>query len=75
LKAPHRPPTATAISRPSGSGTPIWKSHAITQAASPMIEATDRSISPLMMISVMTSATMIFSIESWNRFTMFSTPR
>ena len=40
-----------------------------------MIEATDRSISPLMMISVIISATMIFSTDSWNRFTMLSTPR
>ena len=60
---------------PTGTGTPIWKSQARTQAARPITEATDRSISPLMMISVMISATMIFSIDSWNRFTMLSTPR
>ena len=64
-----------AASMPSGSGTPSSNSLAITQAARPMIEATERSISPLMMISVMVSATMIFSIDSWNRFTMLSTPR
>ena len=59
----------------SGSGTPSWNSQAMTAAARPMIEATDRSISALTMISVSISATMIFSIESWNRFTMLPTPR
>ncbi len=36
-----------------------------------MIEATERSISALMMTRVMISATMIFSIESWKRLIWF----
>ena len=60
---------------PAASARPCWNSHAITQADSPMTEATERSISPLMMISVIISATMIFSIDSWNRLTMLPTPR
>ena len=38
-----------------------------------MIDATDRSISPLMITSAMMSATMIFSIESWNTLTRLLT--
>ena len=59
----------------SGSGAPCWNVQAMTQAARPMTEATERSISPLMMTSVIISATMLFSIDSWNRLTMFPTPR
>ena len=47
----------------------------MTQAESPMTEATERSISPPMMTSAMVSATMLFSIESWNRLTKFPTLR
>ena len=36
----------------------------MTQAASPMTEATERSISPPMMTSAIVSATMLFSIDS-----------
>jgi len=40
-----------------------------------MIEATERSISALRMTRVMTSATMIFSMESWNRLIWFCSVR
>src|SRR5687768_6919991 len=40
-----------------------------------MTEATERSISPLMMMKAIASATMIFSIESWNRLVWLITPR
>ncbi len=36
----------------------------MTQAESPMTEATERSISPPMMTSAIVSATMLFSIDS-----------
>src|SRR4051794_1246156 len=38
-------------------------------AARPIIEATERSISPLMMTKVMIRTTIAFSIPSWKRFT------
>ena len=47
-----------------GIGTPAWNVQAITQAASPITEATERSISPPMMTSAMVRATMLFSIDS-----------
>ncbi len=40
-----------------------------------MTEATERSISALMMMKVMASATMIFSIDSWNRLIWFCSVR
>ena len=39
------------------------------------MEATDRSISPLMITSVMMTATITFSIDSWNRLIWFWTVR
>ena len=45
------------------------------QAANPITEATDRSISPAMITNVIAMTTMIFSIDSSNRFTKLSTPR
>jgi hypothetical protein len=40
-------------------------------AARPMIEATDRSISPPMITNVIASATIAFSMLSWSRLTWF----
>ena len=41
----------------------------MTAAERPIIEATDRSISPLMMTKVMIRITMAFSMPSWKRLT------
>src|SRR5215217_4720931 len=50
-------------------GTPDSKSAAAIAAERPIIEATDRSISPLMMTKVMIRTTIAFSIPNWKRFT------
>ena len=44
--------------------TPCSCSGARTHALRPITDATERSISPLMMTKVMTTTTIIFSIES-----------
>ena len=48
----------------SGIGAPLWNVQAMTQAESPMTEATERSISPPMITSAIVSATMLFSIDN-----------
>jgi hypothetical protein len=57
-----------------GTDPPSW-SLASTAALSPIVDATDRSISPATMTNVMITATITFSIDSSNRFTRLSTPR
>ena len=64
LLSPARTPAASAMRIASGIGAPCWNVQAMTQADSPMIEATERSISPPMMTSAIVSATMLFSIDS-----------
>ena len=43
----------------------------MTAAERPIIEATDRSISPLMMTNAITRTTIAFSMPSWNRLIWF----
>ena len=62
--------TATA----KGTALPSCRA-AITAAENPITEATERSISPLMITRVMITATIAFSIESWNMFTKFPVRR
>ena len=64
LNAPHATPTASAMTIPSGTGTPRSKVKANVAAASAITDATERSISALMITSVNTNARMIFSMES-----------
>ena len=75
LKSPHRPPTASATTIATSIGTPWLDSVATTTAARPITEATDRSISPLMMTKVMARTTIAFSTLSWNRLIWFWTVR
>ena len=49
--------------------------HPRAQAANPIIEATERSISALRMMKVMIRAMMIFSTDRTKRLTWFSTVR
>ena len=60
---------------PRAKGRPASWAASSTQAEKAMTDATDRSISPLMMTKVMITATMTFSIDSRNRFTKLSTSR
>ena len=64
LNAPPITPTSSPTSRARGMGTPWLCSQARVQAARPIMEATERSISALMMMKVMARATMIFSMDS-----------
>ena len=67
---------ARATTIATGNGTPAAGARdARTQAESAMTDATDRSISPLMITKVIATATITFSIDSWNRFTKLSTSR
>jgi hypothetical protein len=66
---------ARAMTIASPNGTPDSYAAARTQAAKAMTDATDRSISPLMMTNVIATATITFSIDSRNRFTKLSTSR
>ena len=56
----HRPPSC---------------SFASTAALRPIVDATDRSISPDTMTNVIITAMITFSIDSWNRLTRLLTPR
>ncbi len=56
-------------------GRPPWCAEARTQAENAITDATDRSISPLMMTNVIDTAMITFSIDSRNRFTKLSTSR
>jgi len=47
----------------------------VIAAESPIIEATERSISPLTITNAITRPTIAFSIPSWNRFTWLTTVR
>ena len=54
--------------------TPCSQRTATTTAERPMTEATERSISPLMMTKVMASTTMAFSMLIHHRLTWFWEP-
>ncbi len=56
LTAPPMTPTRTAIAIAAGSGVPAWKSAPMITLESPTMLATDRSISPVMMMNVIGSA-------------------
>jgi hypothetical protein len=75
LLRPARIPAPRAARIAAGIGTPAWNVQAMTQAARPITEATERSISPPMMTSAIVSATILFSIDSLNRLTKFPTLR
>ena len=76
LSSPHRraDPEGDDDRRPP-SETPWLVSQATTTAARPIIDATERSISPLMMTKVMIRTTIAFSMPSWNRLIWFWTVR
>ena len=57
-----------------GTDPSAW-SEARTAALKPITDATERSISPLMMTKVMATTTMIFSADSQNRLTKFPPPQ
>ena len=64
------------ITTASSNGTdPASCSAASTHALNAITDATERSISPLMMTNAITTTTTSFSIESWNMFTKFCSPR
>src|SRR5215469_13388948 len=61
LKAPAANPTIATITKMAGIGKPLFLSTPRSALAMPRIEATDRSISPLMMISVIGSVMIAIS--------------
>ena len=67
LNAPPRIPMKRQARIAAGMGTPCWTSHPRAQADSPIIDATERSISAFRMTKVMMRATMTFSIERAKR--------
>ena len=70
--APAAVAASSAITAASANGTdPASCSAASTHAAKAMTDATERSISPLMITNVITTTTISFSIESWNMFEKF----
>ena len=71
LNAPAMTPISSPMMTAISMGTPTSKSRASATAARPITEATERSISPLMMTKVMIRAIMIFSINSPNRLLWF----
>ena len=77
--SPWRNPAAAdaASARPMarGKGMPASCAEASTQAENAITEATERSISPLMMTKVIATAMITFSIDNRNRFTKLSTSR
>ena len=79
ITAPCRKPAVAAansamtIAKPNG--TPASYVAASVHAASAITDATDKSISPLMMTKVMMTAMITFSIDNLNRFTKLSTSR
>ena len=68
LNNPPNMPISKQIANAVGIETPASTSHPRAHAASPIIEATERSISALMMMNAMIKAMMTFSIESVKRF-------
>ena len=72
--APAPASSATTTATANGTEPPSCRA-ATTAAENPITEATERSISPLMMTRVMTTATIAFSIDSWNMFTKFPVRR
>ena len=67
LNAPPAIPIRRQMASAAGMGTPCWISQPSAQADSPIIDATDRSISPLRMMKAMMRTTITFSIERANR--------
>ena len=68
FSAPPSTPMPSEMAMAAGAATPCSLTiQPKAQADRPIMEPTDRSISPLMMMKVITRATMIFSIDSWNR--------
>ena len=74
-KNPAVAPAKSAITIASPNGTPASWVAASVHAESAMTDATDKSISPLMMTNVMITAMITFSIDNRNRFTKLSTSR
>ena len=76
MRAGERVAASSAITTASSNGTePASCSAASTQALNAITDATERSISPLMITNAITTTTISFSIESWNMFTKFCSPR
>ena len=75
LKSPMTRPTSRATRMASSIPTPCSQSTATMTAERPMTEATERSISPLMMTNVMASTTMAFSMLFCQRLTWFWSSR
>ena len=75
LNAPPRIPMKRQARIAAGMGTPCCTSQPRAQAESPIIDATERSISAFRMTKVMMRATMTFSIERAKRLTWFSVVR
>ncbi len=63
LAKPASKPVASPISTSSGTPAPAWAARPMNTDASAMIEATDRSMSRVTMISVMDSAMIAFSLK------------
>ncbi len=63
LKAPHNMPTPMPTATSVGVSAPYCSARPINVEASAMIEATDRSISPVMITSAMASAIRPFSVK------------
>ena len=81
-KATHMPcsrpapaPASMATAIASQNGAPPSCIAATTAAEKPITDATERSISPLMITKAMTTAMITFSTERWNRFPKLSAPR
>ena len=74
LKSPMPRPASRARMMPSSMGRPASQTTATMTEASPMTEATERSISPLMMTKVMASTTMARSMLIHHRLTWFWLP-
>ena len=62
LNRPQTAPTISAVAMQSQSGQPAAQVLPITALESPSVDATERSISPLMMINVIGSAISAFSM-------------
>src|SRR5487761_2105215 len=68
LRSPPSAPTTRTIGIPTSIGTPAAHSQPRIAPDSPIIDSTERSISPVMMISVMGRATIATSITALVRF-------
>jgi hypothetical protein len=73
LIRPNPAPTPSATRIATGIGTPDSKRAAAVAAESPIMEATERSISPLMITKAIARMTIAFSMPSWKRLTWLPT--